>query len=453
MRRYKNDLLEGSIPKHMLRLALPSIGGMMGFIIFNITDTYFVSALGLDSLAAMGYTFPIILIVGAISSGISAGASSMLSRAKGAGDRHLMQRIATDGILLSLIGVLIFSTVGLLTMDKVFTLLGANEDTLPLVKEYMTIWYLMVVVVLMPPVCDSCMRASGDMIRPFIVMMVCAIFNIILDPLLIHGYWIFPAMGMRGAALATVIARSLGMFMTLYFTSKHHNLINFKYNSIKELFSSWKSILSLGIPSITTQLMPQILRTIMTSLAAAAGGTVAVAALAAGSRIESFPNIVSFGIGLSLIPLIGQNWGAKQYKRAYEAKKYAIIFGIIYGLIMFAISLPFASSLIRIFTDDIDVIKYSSYYLWILLFSSAGFHITNWTSTAFTTIGKPKFTLYINVFGIGMIAIPLTILGNYLYGFVGMLLGLSASQIIMGLLSVILAKKYMRPAIDDKHNP
>lgn len=199
MRRYKNDLLEGNIPKHMLRLALPSIGGMMGFIIFNITDTYFVSALGLDSLAAMGYTFPIILIVGAISSGISAGASSMLSRAKGAGDKHLMQRIATDGILLSLIGVLIFSTVGLLTMDKVFTLLGANEDTLPLVKEYMTIWYLMVVVVLMPPVCDSCMRASGDMIRPFIVMMVCAIFTIILDPLLIHGYWIFPAMGMRPA--------------------------------------------------------------------------------------------------------------------------------------------------------------------------------------------------------------------------------------------------------------
>lgn len=100
----KHNLLEGSIAKHMLRLALPSIGGMLGFTIFNLTDTYFVSALGIDALAAMGFTFPIVLVVGAVSGGLSAGAGSMLSRAKGAGDKHLMQRIATDGILLSLIG-------------------------------------------------------------------------------------------------------------------------------------------------------------------------------------------------------------------------------------------------------------------------------------------------------------------------------------------------------------
>jgi len=449
MKRFKNDLLEGSIIHHLLRLALPSIGGMLAFTIFNITDTYFVSALGVDALAAMGYTFPVVMIVGAVSAGISAGASSRLARAKGAGDKHLMQRIATDGILLSLIGVVIFATVGLLTMDKVFTLLGADEVTLPLVKEYMVIWYSMVVVVVMPPVSDSCLRASGDMIRPFIVMLVCAVFNIILDPLLIHGYWIFPAMGIRGAALATIISRSLGMITTLYFASVHHKLINFKYNSIKELFDSWKSILILGIPSITTRLMPQVLRTIMTSLAAAAGGSVAVAALAAGTRIESFPNMVSFGIGLALIPLIGQNWGAKQYERAYQAKRYAIVFGIIYGVAIFIISLPLAKPVIRIFTDDVDVIRHSSYYLWILLFSSAGFHITNWVSTAFTTIGRPRFTLLINVLGIGCVSIPLTILGNYLYGFIGMLVGLTAAQIIMGVISVILASRFIRPTIVD----
>lgn len=269
MKRF--NLLEGSIPKHMMRLAIPTIGGMLSLTIFNLTDTYFVSALGVDSLAAMGFTFPVVMIIGAISGGISAGASSRLSRAKGAGDKHLMQRIATDGILLSLLGVLIFATIGLLTMDQVFTLLGADSTTLPLVKQYMTVWYSLVVVVVMPPVCDSCMRASGDMVRPFIVMMVCAVFNIILDPLLIHGYWIFPKLGIQGAAIATVISRGIGMITTLYFASKHHNLINFKYKSINELFASWKSILSLGLPSTTARLMPQILRTLMTTFAAAAG--------------------------------------------------------------------------------------------------------------------------------------------------------------------------------------
>lgn len=442
----KNNLLEGSIARHMVRLALPSIGGMVGFVIFNITDTYFVSALGTNALAAMGYTFPVVLIIGAVSSGISAGASSRLSRAKGAGDHHLMQRIATDGILLSLLGVFIFATIGLLTMDPLFRALGANEETLPLVKQYMTIWYAMVVVVLTPPVCDSCMRASGDMFRPFIVMTIAAGVNTILDPLLIHGYWIFPKMGIRGAALATVIARSMAMVATLFFASHHHHLLNFKYKSASELFSSWKSILSLGVPSIATQLMPQVLRTVITSLAAAAGGTAAVAALAAGTRIESFPNIVSFGIGLSLIPIIGQNWGARQYQRAFKAKKYALGFAVAYGLFMFSLSLFFSKSVVRIFTGDAEVIRYSSYYLWIVLFSSAGFHITNWMSTAFTTIGRPRFTFLINVVGIGIIVIPLTILGNHLYGFVGMLFGLSIGQIIMGVCSVLLSRRYMQPS-------
>ena len=193
----ERDLLNGSITKHIFRLALPSIGGMASFVVFNLTDTYFVSQLGTNALAAMGFTFPVVLIVGAISNGISMGAASLLSRAKGAGNHHLMERIATDGILLSLIFVILVSIVGLFTMDSVFTWLGADADVLPLVKQYMSIWYGFVFVFVMPPVTDSCMRASGDMLRPFIVMMICAVVNIILDPFLIHGYWIFPQMGIQ----------------------------------------------------------------------------------------------------------------------------------------------------------------------------------------------------------------------------------------------------------------
>ncbi|HPQ46382.1 MAG TPA: MATE family efflux transporter, partial [Clostridia bacterium] len=171
----ERDLLTGSIPKHLIRLALPSIGGMFSFVIFNLTDTYFVSQLGTNALAAMGFTFPVVLIVGAVSNGISMGAASLLSRAKGAGDHHKMERIATDGILLSLVFVVLVSIVGLYTMDPVFKLLGAEPDIIPLIKQYMSIWYGFVFVFVMPPVTDSCMRASGDMLRPFIVMLICAV--------------------------------------------------------------------------------------------------------------------------------------------------------------------------------------------------------------------------------------------------------------------------------------
>ena len=329
-------------------------------------------------------------------------------------------------------------------MDWVFTMLGADEATMPLVKQYMTIWYACIVVVVTPPVSDSCMRASGDMVRPFIVMLICAVFNIILDPLLIHGYWIFPKLGIQGAALATIISRSLGMVATLYFVSKHHKLINFKYANFKELYTSWKSILSMGLPSISNRLMPQILRTIMTNLAAATG-MAAVAALAVGTRVESFPNMITFGVGLSLIPLIGQNWGAKQYDRVYTVRKRAVQIAIGYGVFVFLMSLPLASLVIKVFTNDSEVIRLGSYYLWLMLLSSAGLSLTTWISQAFTIIGKPRFTLLINVFGIGLITIPLAYLGHRLYGYVGMLAGVSFGQIILGAISVILIFRFMKP--------
>ncbi len=439
----KRNLLKGSIPRHIFRLALPSIGGILSLTIFNLTDTYFVSQLGTDALAAMGFTFPVILIVGAIASGISMGAASLLSRAKGSGNFHLMQRIATDGIILSVLFVLVISVVGLFTMDEVFTLLGAEPDVLLLIKQYMTIWYSFVFVFVMPPVTDSCMRASGDMLRPFLVMLTCAVFNIVLDPLLIHGYWIFPEMGMRGAALATIIARTFGMIATLSFAHFHHHFISFKYENAKELFKSWKGILMIGVPSITVLLMPQLLRSILTALVSSSGGTDAVAAIAVGTRVESFVTMITYGVGLALVPLIGQNWGACKFNRVHETRNFSIKFAVIYGVFVFILALPFAKPVSSIFTDVPSVIEYSKYYLWIMIFGIVGLNVSNWMSRAFTTIGKPFWTVVINVVGIGLVVIPLAYLGKAIYGYIGILAGVSLGQLILGTGSVFIANKYM----------
>ena len=441
----EHDLLSGSISKHLIRLALPSIGGMASFVVFNLTDTYFVSQLGTNALAAMGFTFPVVMIVGAISSGISMGAASLLSRAKGAGNHHLMERIATDGILLSLIFVILVSIIGLFTMDSVFTWLGADAEVLPLVKQYMTIWYGFVFVFVMPPVTDSCMRASGDMLRPFIVMLICAVFNIVLDPFLIHGYWIFPAMGIKGAALATMIARFLGMIATLSFAHFHHHLISFKYENKKELFDSWKGILKIGLPSTTVLLMPQLLRSVLTVLVSSAGGTAAVAAIAVGTRTESFVTMIPYGIGLALVPLVGQNWGAKKYERVHETRNKIIKFSIIYGLLVFSISIFLAKPVARIFTDDETVVKLAAQYLWIMIFGMTGLMITNWMSRIFTTLGRPKWTVLINVVGILVIVIPLAFLGRIVGNYIGILIGICLGQLIVGGWSVYLAKQKMNP--------
>jgi putative MATE family efflux protein len=421
---------------------------MFSITVFNLTDTFFVSQLGTNALAAMGFTFPVVMLVGAMATGISMGAASLLSRAKGAKDFHLMQRIATDGILLSLIFVAIISFIGIFTIDQVFTALGADATTLPLVKKYMTVWYAFVVVAVTPPVCDSAMRASGDMMRPFIVMVIIAVMNIVLDPLLIHGYWGFPKMGIQGAAVATIISRACGMAATLAFAHFHHKLISFKYENIKELFASWKGILKIGLPAATVQLMPQILRTIFTSLVSSVAGASAVAAIAVGQRVESFITLIIYGIGMSLVPLVGQNWGARQYDRVYETRKKAISFAAIYCAAVLILSLFLAKPTASIFTDDANVIKYSAYYLWIMIVGLIGLTTTNWMSQMFTTIGRPIWSVLINIIGTLIIIIPLAYLGRFIFGYIGILVGVAVGQIIVGAVSIAVAKNKMHPDIN-----
>lgn len=444
----KKDLLTGDIKKHMIRLALPNIGGMLAIILFNITDTFFVSRLGDIPLAAMGFTFPVVMVIGAISSGISMGAGSILARAMGRRDHHLMNRVATDGILLSVLSVAIISTVGLLTLDPLFTALGAKKEVLPYIKNYMIVWYSGVIFVVMPPVSDSCMRAMGDMKRPLLVMLSCAVINLILDPLLIFkeiNLYFFTVrgfnMGIRGAAVATLIARCCGAIISLSFVHFKYRLIDFNYKSYRELLSSWINILSIGIPGALIRLLPQLVRGVLTKLAATAGGTAAVAAVAAGSRIESFSSVVSMAVGVSLIPIMGQNHGAGKLDRVYQSRKLILKIAIIYGILLTTLAALLGESLGNIFSKNNEIINYIGKYIIIIMAGSFGLNLYNWLSEGLTAIGEAKIALILNIAGTLVILVPSLLIGSKIYGFIGMLIGLALGQIILGLTSEIIVKR------------
>ena len=444
-RREPVSVLTGSIKSHLIRLALPSMGGMFAMIIFNLTDTFFVSMLGTEALGAMGFTFPVVMIVGSLASGISVGAGSILARAMGRGDHHTMSRTATDGILLSVLAVAIISFVGIWTMDPLFRALGASGEALELVKSYMYIWYIGAAVVVIPPVSDSCMRAMGDMVRPLMVMLVCAVTNAILDPILIFGWFGFPAMGIAGASLATIIARSLGMVATLSFVHFHYRLINFRYASLKELTSSWWGILSIGIPSVIVRLLPQLVRGSLTRLAATAAGVAGVAAIAAGSRIEGFATIVSMAIGVAMVPIIGQNFGAGAFTRVDETRRIISKFAVAYGLALFGLAFWLATPLSRIFSADPAVIALIRSYLLIVFVGSIGLNMYNWLSEALNAVGKPKVSLLINSVGTCLIIVPAIWLGSSWGGFTGMLMGLALGQIIVGGIAWVVVKTVLTP--------
>lgn len=440
-----SPLTSGSIPRHLVRLTIPSIAGALAITAFNLTDTYFVSRLGTIPLAAMGFTFPVVMVVGAIAMGISMGSGSVLARAMGAGDNDKMRKTATYGLFLALALTALVGLIGLITLDPLFLALGANEITLPLVKEYMIIWYAGSVVVLTPPVGDGNLRATGDMIRPSIVMMICAVGNIVLDPVFIWGLGPIPAMGIRGAALATVLSRGLGMAATLIFNA-NSGLLDFSRPRLSELFSTWRSILFIGVPAAVAQLLPSALRSVLTIMTAAIVGTTGVAALAAGTRIESIPIMVAWAFNAAILTLIAQNYGAGHSDRVETVRRTIVRYGLAYGLFLAVLIYLVSPALARIFTDDPAVAEYTVLYLRIYFASAFFVLVFNWNSVALNAIGRPIISLWLNLTGIGLLMIPGALIGRAAWPeqpFAGMMAGLAAGNVLAGVLAWLAGRRFL----------
>ncbi len=429
-RRYsgQKNLLKGPILSQMMSLTWPTMGGLLGIVLFNITDTYFVSQLGTDALGAMGFTFPVITTIGSASLGVSLGAGSVLSRAMGEGDTYHMKRTATDGILLSMIFVLLVSIVGIATLDPLFRLMGAEGEALRLVKQYMFIWYMGAVTVMMPPVSDSCLRATGDMVRPFVVMMVCAGVNLILDPIFIFGYFGVPPMGIQGAAIATLIARTCGMVTTLYFLHHHAGLLDLSKPSFSVVRDSWKRILHVGVPAAMTQLLPPLSRALLTRLAATVAGVAGVAAFAAGSRVESLSTIFMASFAMALVPMVGQNWGAKQLDRIHNVRKLSLRLAIICGVLGSTLFFLCAQPIAEIFSHDPIVIRYTVIYLRVTALGLGGLSYLTWINQSCNAVGKPVASARINLITYLLCMIPLAYTGAYIFGFTGIIIAIAVSQ-------------------------
>jgi len=162
----KAHLTGGPVVRTLLRLTWPMVAGIIGMVLFNLVDTFYVGRLGTLELAALSYTFPVVLVVASLAMGLGIGTAAVLSRAIGEGDHHKVQRFATDGLLLSALIVTSVAVAGVVTIEPLFRQLGADEAIIPLVKQYMRIWYVGVPFVIIPMVGNNAIRATGDTKTP-----------------------------------------------------------------------------------------------------------------------------------------------------------------------------------------------------------------------------------------------------------------------------------------------
>ena len=256
----------------------------------------------------MSFTFPIIGIVMNISIGLMIGTSVVVARMIGSGDEAKAKLISTHALIL---GMLIVLAVTVLDCSRKisFTALGAEDDLLPTIASYMQIWYLGAVFLVVPMMINGVLRATGNAKATMYTMILGAVFNAILDPIFIFGFGFIPALGLEGAAIATVISRALTMVYSFYIMIYKEQMLDVHWPSFAELMASWKALMRVSLPAMATNVLGPIATAMLTTIIALYGAE-AVAAYGIGARVEGLVMIPVLALSAGLSPFIGKTGGA-----------------------------------------------------------------------------------------------------------------------------------------------
>lgn len=439
----KAILIEGSISKTILKLTFQMLFGIASMVALNLIDTFFISRLGLNALAAITFTFPIVFVINGFSIGLGMGAASVISKAFGKDDHSLVQRLTTDSLLIGLIFASIFILSGFAFMDSIFAKMGASQEMIPLIKEYMNVWLLGMFFVVIPMVGNSAIRASGNMKIPSIIMLVAVVVNLIMDPLLIFGYGPFPELGLKGAAIATVVARACTMVASLWVLHFTTNMLTFKLPSLKAFVSSAKSILFVGLPFGLSQVVMPIGMGFITGIVARYGDS-AVAAFGVASRIEFFALALLMAMSSVLGPFIGQNFGAGKTDRIKGGIYFSYKFSLIYGLFAAFILAIFGDSFASLFTKEPEVISIIQQYLYIIPIAYGVNGIVMLSNSSLNVLNKPIHATVLTAIFMFLLTIPLAFFGANLMDLKGLFIGGLVSRVLSAIIAFFFLRSVLR---------
>lgn len=426
------NLLDQPVGSTLIRSAFQMSWGMAAVMLFNIVDTFFVGRLGTAELAAMSFTFPVTYVFSALMMGVGLGVSATISRAIGKGDRHQVRRLATDSLFLAFVLGIVFVVVGLATLDQVFRRLGAEGEILALVPEYMVPYYLGVLFLVVPMVGNSAIRATGDMKTPSLIMIVAGGVNMALDPVLIFGLGPFPKLGLRGAAIASVIAWMLTFAASLWILARRERMLDLdRMPRVAEVWDSWKRILHIAVPGGISSLMAPLSSAVLTRMVADFG-PVAVAAYGVATRFEALSLIGVYALAVSVTPFMGQSFGAARWDRVREGLRFTSRAVLAWGLGVGALLLVLGRPLVGLFTKDPAVIDLATRYLRYVPWSYGALGAAMVAASVFSALNRPSRTALLSALRLLVLAVPLAWMGGRLFGVPGIFVGIASANLVAG---------------------
>ncbi len=429
----KKDLTTGSIRKHIIFLAAPMLVAMFMHNLFTLVDTFFVGRLGPEAIAAVAASFPIFFIIIALNSGMGIGVSSFVARSIGAKNFGKVNVIAENGLLIAAALSVLTLAIGFFTIKPLVSFLGVEATVAAFMKDYLSVIYFGSGAFFFANVANAMLQGEGDAKTPMKALVMANIANIILDPLFIFGYGPFPQLGVKGAAIATIISASLGMLYSYSHLFSGKALVKLRFKKLAYSSEIVKGILAVSIPTTASQGALAVGIFFLNKIVASFGST-ALAGFGIAIRLESVAILPAFAVGLAALAVIGQNIGARQYERARHASLTATIaaFAFMEAIgILFILTSPLWLSA---FTKNPEVISYGRHYFSIVALAYGFIGLRIIAASSFQGLGKALPVLGITTLNFGlMIALAYLLAFKAGTGISGVWQGILIADIIAGI--------------------
>ncbi len=436
-------LIEGRVSRQLKTMAVPMVWGLMATMSLNAVDTFFIAHLGREPLAALSFTFPVIMILTSLGIGLGAGTSSAVARAIGEGDAGAARRLATDAMSLTLIISVAVCLLGWMMLEPLFLVLGATPELIPLIRGYMAIWFFSAPCLMIPMVGLAALRAMGMSQIQGWLMSGAALLNALLDPILIFGLLGFPALGLEGAALAALVTRAMMLVVAVYILHQRVHLLVNPLAAWADLRHSWGAIVHVGIPAMCANVIVPIASAVVVMMVAGYG-TDAVAGLGIALRIEPLALIVFYALSGVVGPFFGQNLGAGCYERLSEALRVLTRFCLVFGVVLALLLWLFGAHVAGLFGDHREVIDIAVLYLAVVPISYGAYGLIMSVNAAFNGLGRPWPAMVLSASRVLFLFLPLALLGRWLWGMPGLFVATALSNLLLGLWAWLWLRRYIR---------
>lgn len=426
------NLLRGNIFSALLKMALPLMGTAFVQMAYSLVDLMWLGRLSTEAVAAVGACSFLVWIAQAITLVAKTGVSVGLSQSYGRNDDESLKKVWLAGFGLNLILCIGLIILYISMRNEIIGFYRLEESVHTMAVDYLLIVSGGLIFTFLNPILSAAFFAKGNSITPFKISIISLVINLILDPFLIFGIWIFPQMGIKGAALATILAQMISSLLYLYVGVVNREIfVRTNYFKIPE-GSYFKSILNFGLPAALQSLIHASVSMILNRYIASFGA-IYIAVYSIGSQIESISWMTADGFAVAFSAFFGQNFGAKNYERLHDGRREAMKIVNIIGIFATVLLFFFAENLFRLFIPkDPDAIVAGIDYLKILAFSQYFMALEIGTTGMLNGLGLTRYPA-INAMVLNISRIPMALLFMPIFQVNGIWLAMSLSSVLKGI--------------------